>query len=102
MLRGTKWKACKFIPSYVFTRLSACEAQLLLEEVDADLVAAGEHNPGPGCQEVSVHFPHSIRVGHQAPGGPQGVGVNIVDISEIRKTVLVLTELSSLSSNLLS
>ena len=45
-----QWKACKFIPSYVFTRLSPSEVQLLLEEVDADLVAAGEDNPGPGSQ----------------------------------------------------
>ena len=82
----------------MFTRLSACEAQLLLEEVDADLVAAGEHNPGPGCQEVSVHLPHSIRVGHQAPGGPQGVSVNIVDVSENSKILFSLNSPLSLQT----
>ena len=91
-----------FISPYVFSCLGPTESQLLLEEVAADLVAAGQHDPGPGGQEVPVDPPHRLRIVHEAPGGPQGVSVHSLDVSENRKTVL--TELSSSlwASNLLS
>ena len=72
----------------VFSCLRPAEPQLLLEEVTTDLVAAGQHDPGPGGQEVPVHLLHGLRVVHQAASCPQGVSVYSLDISENRNNVL--------------
>ena len=72
-----------FPNSYVFSCLSPAESQFLFEEADTDLVAAGQHDPGPGGQEVPVHSTYHLSIVHQAAGSPQGVSVHTPDIPQI-------------------
>jgi hypothetical protein len=61
------------------------QPEVLLEALDAGLVAAGDEDPRPGGEEVPVDTHHALGGRHEAASRPQRVGVHHVGAEVARE-----------------